>query len=79
MFKRKQAETLGIPVSKVRILVLDVCTRWNSAYIMVQRILDLKESVILYCAADCDECETEFTQADWELMKSIVHVLKPFF
>ena len=78
LFKRKQAGLLGINVSEAKILIKDVETRWNSSYLMVRRMLDLKDAVILYTSLD-EDCGVDFTTRDWELLEIFAEVLKPFF
>ena len=77
IFKKKQAAQLGISISTTRVLFQDVETRWDSSFLMLKRIHDLAETVVIYLHAD-DECDIEFAVFDWELMKSVLHALGPF-
>ena len=59
-------------------LVKDVPTRWNSTYLMVKRILDLENTIVVFLNAD-RECDVQFSANDWDLMKALVRLLEPFF
>ena len=77
-FRKKQAEHRRIPLTQTLKVKLDVETRWNSTFLMLQRIQDLKESIVLYLSEDRD-CKVEFSNFDWDLMAQIIKVLEPFY
>ena len=57
--------------------VQDVPTRWNSAYLMVERVVRLKRAIQLYLS-DHDNLPT-ITANEWQLCERLLHILKPFF
>ena len=70
--------------SNAKQLIGDVATRWNSTYIMLGRILELKESLkeFLTKAAQSDPVwgrERNITPDEWEIIRNAVTQLKPFF
>ena len=78
LFRKKQVELLHIKYSQTKMLVKDVPTRWNSTYLMVKRILDLENTIVVFLNAD-RECDVQFSANDWDLMKALVRLLEPFF
>jgi hypothetical protein len=62
------------------LLVKDVETRWNSTFLMMQRILRLK-SVLVTLGINNDAFfePHAFTRQEWELMHQVCTVLAPFF
>ena len=58
-------------------LVQDVPTRWNSTYLMLERLNKLKIPVQLYLAERSDLMT--FSTFEWTLTSSIIKQLKPFF
>ncbi|XP_047123054.1 zinc finger BED domain-containing protein 4-like [Hydra vulgaris] len=59
------------------LLVQDVPTRWNSAYLMLERLQKLKRAVQMYLA-DHNELPT-FASNDWKFIENLLYVLKPFY
>lgn len=61
-------------------LVQDVVTRWNSAFLMLERFAELKEAVIdvLDDFTWKEKVNVRFYSADWDLMNKLVTVLKIF-
>ena len=59
------------------LLVQDVPTRWNSAYLMVERVVKLKRAIQLYLS-DHDNLPT-ITANEWQICERFLHILKPFF
>jgi hypothetical protein len=59
------------------LLVQDVPTRWNSAYLMVERVVKLKRPIQLYLS-DHDNLPT-ITANEWQISERFLHILKPFF
>ena len=57
--------------------VQDVPTRWNSVYLMVERMVKLKRSIHLY-VSDHNDLPT-ITANEWQLSERFLFVLKPFF
>lgn len=64
----------GLPELKV---VQDVPTRWNSSYLMIDRLVRIKRALQLYCIESPDL--PNLTNNDWILCSSLLHILKPFF
>nr|XP_047137603.1 zinc finger BED domain-containing protein 4-like [Hydra vulgaris] len=58
-------------------LVQDVPTRWNSTYLMLDRLNKLKIPVQLYSAERSDLMP--FSTLEWTLILNIIKLLKPFF
>ena len=73
--------------AQVKQLIGDTATRWNSTYIMMRRILELKDSLdaFMYGEADLDykvskwEFEQCFSPGDWSQIAHVVTLLKPFY
>ena len=60
-----------------RLPVQDVPTRWNSAYLMVERMVALKRPILVYLS-NHSELPT-ISAKEWQLSERFLHVLKPFF
>ncbi len=58
------------------LLVQDVKTRWNSTFLMLQRLSRLKSTVQLY--AGDNEIPIP-TANEWQLMEKVLRLLQPFF
>nr|XP_004213102.1 zinc finger BED domain-containing protein 4-like [Hydra vulgaris] len=58
-------------------LVQDVPTRWNSTYLMLDRLNKLKVPVQLYLAERSDLMP--FSTLEWTIILNIIKLLKPFF
>lgn len=71
--KLLQEEQGNVPLLPVQ----DVPTRWNSAYLMVERLVKLKRSIQLYMS-DHNNLPT-ITANEWQLCEPFLHILKPFF
>lgn len=71
--KMLQEEQGKVPLLPVQ----DVPTRWNSAYLMVERMVKLKRSIQLY-VSDHNDLPT-ITANEWQLGERFLFVLKPFF
>ena len=71
--KRLQQEQGMVP----RLLVQDVPTRWNSSYLMVERIVALKRPILIYLS-NHSELPT-ISAAEWQLSERFLTLLKPFF
>lgn len=70
MLQEEQGKAPLLPVQ-------DVPTRWNSAYLMVERMVKLKRPIQLY-VSDHDGLPT-ITANEWQLSERFLHILKPFF
>ena len=60
-------------------LIQDVPTRWNSSFIMLQRLLRLKDTLLVM--GDKEEYKQmleKIRPADWQIISNVVNVLKPF-
>ena len=58
-------------------LLQDVETRWNSTYIMIERLVEQRRAVNLF-SVDHGGINT-LSSAEWELAERLVKVLKPFY
>ncbi|XP_037826718.1 zinc finger BED domain-containing protein 4-like [Lucilia sericata] len=56
-------------------VIQDCPTRWNSTYDMMERLLKIKYSIILYLN---NYEQLSITLADWKIMEKCVNILKPF-
>lgn len=63
---------IGAPTLSV---IRDSVTRWNSTLHMMQRFLELKESLSVYCA---DHKVQQLTNDDFTLLSAAISLLKPF-
>ena len=69
MLQEEQGKAPLLPVQ-------DVPTRWNSAYLMVERMVKLKRSIQLYVSDHNDL--PAITANEWQLGERVLFVLKPF-
>ena len=72
-----KCSSLSIPFLKPK---LDVKTRWNSTYDMINRALQLKQPLSLLMDELCQENNDFFSldNSDWEIFSEISLLLKPF-
>lgn len=86
-FREKQVVMLGVHVTATKLLVGDVCTRWNSTFLMLRRIQLLEQAIL--CFQD-DEVDLPAVISSWDesksldandffVISSIITVLEPFF
>lgn len=68
------------PLKKDLLPISDNSTRWNSAYLSIERALRLQEPLTLYltCLTDLAN-EDKLIPEDWEQLKAIHSGLKPFW
>ena len=59
------------------LLVQNVSTRWNSSYLVLERVIKLRQPIQLYLS-DHDNLPT-ITAIEWQISKRFLHILKPFF
>ena len=87
VFRKKQTEVYGIPLSQAKQLIGDVRTRWNSSYLMLLRIQTLREALEAFML---EEAELPTSTSSWSEAKSLdanewacidrmVVLLEPFF
>jgi hypothetical protein len=63
-----------IELSKKK-LVGDVSTRWSSTYLLLKRLLELRDSVTIVC----EELDMDgLLNTEWAALKKIVNLLEPF-
>lgn len=58
-------------------LIQDVETRWNSTYLMLERLVEQQKAINLY-SVERGGIET-LSNTEWELAERIVNILKPFY
>lgn len=64
---------MGMPILKVK---QDVATRWNSIFIMIEGLVQIKDALCI-AVANLPKA-TEFIDADeWEILNECLNVLKP--
>lgn len=56
----------------------DVVTRWNSQFIMIKRLLEMKPELLVYISENSSNCTISFDSAEWEMMQKIVDLLEIF-
>ena len=61
------------------IFVQDLDTRWNSTYLMLERLKKLKTGVRYYVANYKNAQDSIITAKEWQLVNQIILLLKPFF
>ena len=85
---RKQQEHFEPEISnptKAKQLIGDVATRWTSTYIMLERILELREPLTRFLGEEAMnessgwKREWNLTPNDWLIVRTTVTQLKPFF
>lgn len=64
--------------SKAKRIKIDVKTRWNSTYLMLQSMIDL-ESRILTVLRKLEKRDLAFNDTDLVLIKRLLTILKPFY
>ena len=69
---------MGKSESECLCLIKDVKTRWNYTCLMYERAIQLEPALILAMRNCYDNIGVEFTAQDFQLMKKLVRVLKPF-
>lgn len=60
-------------------LVSHVPTRWNSAYLMVERAVQLKDAMVLYFSDYYIDKDDILTEDEWKLMTEMLIVLRPLY
>jgi hypothetical protein len=68
----KIQEDLNLPKKK---LIQDVPTRWNSTFYLLQRLLEMKNAIVLYAT---DHNIQVPTANEWKLMEKVIRLLQPF-
>jgi hypothetical protein len=58
-------------------LLQDVETRWNSTYLMLERLVEQRKAINLF-SVECGGIDT-LTNQEWELTERVVIILKPFY
>ena len=64
---------------KALLLVQDVDTRWNSTYLMLERLKKLKTSVRFYVANYKNDSDSVITAEEWQLVNHIILLLEYYF
>ena len=64
---------------KALLIVQDVDIRWNSTYLMLERLKKLKSSVRYYMANYKNDQDLNITPEEWQLVNDIILLLEPFF
>lgn len=55
----------------------DVCTRWNSTLVMMERLLQLKEPITVVIMA-LKEAPPNLSSDEWDVVEDCIPLLKPF-
>ena len=64
-------------------LIQDVCTRWNSTFLLMQRLIKLRVAVYSVIFDDkitkpSDRAQLDISDANWKVMEDVTPVLEPF-
>lgn len=62
----------------IKPLVLDVATRWNSLYLMLQRLVE-QQSIIRVVLAETNDSGKNLTTDEWALVEELLKILEPFY
>ena len=66
-------------INKKELAVMqDVATRWDSTHLMLKRMHEIKEEIIIFTSDNTNNCPYSFETNEWQLMKKIVDLLKVF-
>ena len=57
-------------------LVQDVATRWNSTFYMLERLIEQKRAIAIYCQDN--EGVKNLKAKEWNLMERVITTLRPF-
>ena len=57
-------------------LIQDVKTRWNSVYYMVERVLEIKDSLII-AITKIEAHLPIFNKEEWDIAQDLVNILSP--
>lgn len=69
-------EQMTLPILKLKI---DVCTRWNSTWDMLSRLLERKDAILATLAILDRSKYFDLTAKDWEIAEIAVNVLRIFY
>jgi hypothetical protein len=59
-------------------MLLDVETRWNSAYVMLERALFLRKAVTAFISDEAELEDLYLTSAEWDQCSTLLKILFPF-
>ncbi|XP_037962432.1 E3 SUMO-protein ligase ZBED1 [Plutella xylostella] len=59
------------------VLKQDIVTRWNSTYIMLERLLTLRQPICL-ALMELDRAPENLSADDWTVIKDVLPILQPF-
>lgn len=79
-FLRKQVSMLGIEPHRALTIPQDVQTRWNSTFMMIERILKLQNVIQAFMVSqDSIDAEDYLKDLDFEIMGRVKTILQPFY
>ena len=64
---------------KILGLILDVKTRWNTSYSMLQRFEDLRPAVEMFISSDPKLHQHRLSEEEWLCLTDVVSLLKPLY
>jgi len=83
-FKRSEVENRLLAEKQTQLgsiimlkLKQDVRTRWNSTYLMIERLIKLKEPLSIV-SITLKEVPANLTSEEWSTIEDIIPLLKPF-
>lgn len=71
----QRQKQLGVPIQP---LILDVVTRWNSLYLMLERLCKQRQNIQVVLITTGNTAR-DLTPADWALIPELLTVLEPFY
>lgn len=84
LFRNTHAATVALESrqsyvgSPIRVLCLDVTTRWNSLYDMLNRLVQERDNIRM-ALAEIKQDASNLSDADWHVCEQLIKLLRPFY
>jgi hypothetical protein len=72
-------DSVNILRSRILGLLLDVKTRWNSSFVMLDRGYKLRKAIEMYISGDPAVKQFQLTNEEWDNLSEILVLLKPLY